>query len=70
MEIRIIERTYPDGRVEYTIQKRHGIFRWAWVDVYLESWKGSNCQGTPPTLRYVQLRLFFDSSYGYQKLVF
>jgi hypothetical protein len=36
-KVRIIERTFPDGRVEYTIQQRHFLFFWWWVDAWVNS---------------------------------
>jgi len=33
-KVRIIERTMPDGRVEFTIQQRHFLFFWWWVDAW------------------------------------
>jgi hypothetical protein len=29
---RIIKRTMPDGRVKFTIQQKHFLFFWWWVD--------------------------------------
>lgn len=34
-QIRIIERKMPDGRVEFTIQERHFLFFWWWVDAWV-----------------------------------
>lgn len=32
---RIIKRTAPDGRIRYIIQQRHFLFRWWWVDAWV-----------------------------------
>lgn len=32
---RIIERTAPDGNKKYVIQQKHFLFRWWWVDAWL-----------------------------------
>lgn len=34
-KVRIIERTMPDGRKEYTIQQKHFLFFWWWVDAWM-----------------------------------
>jgi hypothetical protein len=36
-KVRIIERTFPDGRVEYTIQQRHFLYFWRWVDAWINN---------------------------------
>jgi len=36
-KVRIIERTMPDGRVEFTIQQRHFLFFWWWVDAWVNN---------------------------------
>jgi hypothetical protein len=36
-KFRIIERTFPNGRVEYTIQQRHFLFFWWWVDAWINN---------------------------------
>jgi len=40
---RIIKRTAPCGRVRYTIQQHHFLFRWWWVDAWVNSLGGANC---------------------------
>lgn len=36
-KVRIIERTMPDGRIEFTIQQRHFLFFWWWVDAWMNN---------------------------------
>jgi len=50
MKARIIERTSPDGRIEYVIQQKHNLFRWQWVDAWLNSWDGAYCRDSFSTL--------------------
>lgn len=33
--VRIIESTMPDGKISFTIQQRHFIFFWWWVDAWM-----------------------------------
>lgn len=37
MKARIIKRTLPSGRVRYVIQQKHFLFRWWWVDAWVNS---------------------------------
>ena len=39
----IIKNTNPEGRVTYTIQQKHFLFRWWWVDAWVNSWDGASC---------------------------
>ena len=36
-KVRIIERIMPGGRVEFTIQQRHFLFFWWWVDAWMNN---------------------------------
>ena len=36
-KVRIIKRIMPDGRVEFTIQQRHFLFFWWWVDAWVNN---------------------------------
>jgi len=40
MNERIVKRECVDGRVIYVIQQRHFVFRWWWVD----AWVNSGCR--------------------------
>ena len=35
MKARIVKKTNVDGRVEFVIQQRHFLFRWWWVDAWM-----------------------------------
>ena len=37
MKARIIKRTNVDGRVEFVIQQKHFLFRWWWVDAWMNN---------------------------------
>lgn len=34
---RIIKRTLPDNTVKFVIQQRHFLFRWWWVDAWINN---------------------------------
>ena len=36
-QVRILERTKVDGSIEYAIQQKHFLFRWWWVDAWMNS---------------------------------
>ena len=48
---RIIKRTDPCGRVKYIIQQKHFLFRWWWVDAWLNSSVGAACVDDFGTLK-------------------
>ena len=37
MKARIVKRTNVDGRIEFTIQQRHFLFFWWWVDAWMNT---------------------------------
>ena len=43
MKCRIIKRDLLGGRVEYVIQQKHFLFRWWWVDAWVNSSSGAAC---------------------------
>ena len=63
MKARIVERTSPDGRKEYVIQQRHFLFRWLWVDAWVNSFFGASCRDSWFTLEEAKENLcFFDGT--------
>ena len=68
---RIIKRTGPDGRVQYIIQQRHSLFRWWWVDAWVESLCGAACQDSFNTLDNAKKNLcYFDGTKSKEEVVF
>ena len=60
---RIIERTCLDGRVKFVIQQPHFLFRWQWVDGWVNSWCGAYCVDSFDTLEKAKANLrYFDGS--------
>lgn len=60
---RIIERINVDGRKEYVIQQKHFIFRWWWVDAWINSWDGAYCVDSFSSLEEAKKNLcYFDGS--------
>ena len=68
MKARIIERTQPDGTVEYVIQQKHLLFRWWWVDAWCNC--GTWTRDTFSTLEEAQANLcWFDGTKCKEKVV-
>jgi len=63
MKARIIKRTFVDGRVIYVIQQKHSLFRWWWVDAWINSWDGAYCEDSFSTLEEAEKNLcYFDGT--------
>ena len=59
---RIIKRTFND-RTQYIIQQKHFLFRWWWVDAWINSIDGAWCQDDFDTLAEAKANLcYFDGS--------
>jgi len=68
--VRIVERTRPNGRKQYIIQQKHFLFRWSWVDAWLNSWAGASCQDYFDTLEEAKKNLcWFDGTSFPDKVV-
>ena len=66
--VRIIERKMPDGRIEYTIQQRHFLFRWWWVDAWMNC--GVECTDSFDTLEEAKKHLcYYDGSKCQERVV-
>ena len=63
MKTRIVKKTYPDGIVMYTIQQKHFLFRWLWVDAWINSSAGAVCLDSFLTLEEAKRNLcYFDGT--------
>ena len=63
MKCRIVKRTCVDGRILYIIQQRHFLFRWWWVDAWLNSSCGAYCRDSFDSLKEAKDNLcYFDES--------
>lgn len=68
---RIIKRTNPDGRIHYVIQQKHDLFRWWWVDGWINSLSGASCRDSWDTLDEAKKNLcYFDGSKVKEEVVF
>jgi hypothetical protein len=66
----LVNRTHPSGRVEYVIQQRHFLFKWWWVDAWINSSAGAACQYSFPTLQQAKDNLWqFDDSKPTEEVV-
>ena len=63
MKTRIIKRTGPSGNVRYVIQQKHFLFRWWWVDAWVNSIDGAWCTDDFATLEEAEANLcYFDGT--------
>ncbi len=63
VKCRIIQRTCPDGRVEHVIQQKHYLFRWWWVDAWVNSSSGPACRDSYRSLdEAIENLVDFDGS--------
>jgi hypothetical protein len=69
-QTRIIKTTMPDGRIEFTIQQKHSIFFWWWVDAWINSSAGASCIDTFSTLEEAKKNLcYFDGTKIKQEII-
>jgi len=60
---RIIERIAPNGNKAYVIQQKHFLFRWWWVDAWVNSLDGASCRATFYTREEAERNLcWFDGT--------
>ena len=71
-KVRIVEKTNPiTGDLTYTIQQKHFLFRWWWVDAWINSSLGASCDDTFYSLEEAQKHLcLFDGSKPKQRVVY
>lgn len=70
MKVRIIEQIF-NGQTIYIIQQKHWLFRWWWVDAWVNSLNGASCNSTFYTLERAKEHLcYFDGSKPKQKIIF
>jgi len=70
MKTRIIERINVDGRKQYVIQQPHFIFRWWWVDAWINSSSGADCRDSFDTQEEAERNLcYFDNSKIVERVV-
>ncbi len=63
MKCRIVKRTLVDGKIKFVIQQKHFLFKWWWVDAWINSWHGSYCEDSFDTLEEAKNNIhYFDGS--------
>ena len=70
MECRIVKRTEVDGRIRYVIQQKHFLFRWWWVDAWINSSVGAYCTDDFDSIEEVKKNLcYFDGSHHEDEII-
>lgn len=60
---RIVKRTSVDNSITYVIQQRHFLFKWWWVDAWINSLCGAYCTDSFSTLEEAERKFcYFDNS--------
>ena len=68
MKARIVKKTNVDGRVVFVIQQRHFLFRWWWVDAWVN--RGVYTTDSFSTLEEAKKNLcYFDGSKVKQEII-
>ncbi len=49
-KVRIVKRIGTDGNAQFIIQQKHFLFKWWWVDAWINSWAGASCKDYFDTL--------------------
>jgi len=69
-KVRIVERTGPDGRIRFVIQQKHFLFRWWWVDAWINSSSGAYCTDSFDTLEEAKENIcYFDGTKTIDRVV-
>lgn len=71
IKTRIINRVAPDKRVKYVIQQKHFLFRWWWVDAWINSLAGAACQDSFDSFDAARTNLcYFDGTQTKETIVY
>jgi len=63
MKTRIVKRKSVNGKISYVIQQKHHLFRWWWVDAWMNSSCGASCVDSFDSLEEARKNLcYFDGS--------
>ena len=69
-QVRIVERTGPSGRKMFIIQQKHLLFRWWWVDAWVNSASGAYCIDSFSTMNEAKENLcWFDGTKNIDRVV-
>ena len=69
-KVRIVKQTF-NKRSTYVIQQKHFLFRWWWVDGWMNSSSGANCIDRFRTLEEAKRHLiYFDGTKRTQEVVY
>ncbi len=67
--VRIIKRTFNDHST-FVIQQKHFLFKWQWVDAWINSWDGASCRDSYGSLEEAKDNLcYFDGSRATEEVV-
>jgi hypothetical protein len=68
-KVRIVKKTMPDGRVVFTIQEKHFLFFWVWVNAWMNH--DVSTVDSFPTIEEAKANLcYFDGTKCRKEVVF
>jgi len=71
MKTRIIKRILCDGKIKFVIQQPHFLFRWWWIDAWVNSFSGAWCQDSFDTREEAKKNLcYFDGTKVIEEVVY
>ena len=71
MEVRIVKRIHQNGKAEFVIQQKHWLFKWQWVDAWINSIDSANCRDNFDTLEEAKNNLYyFNGNKDKEEVVF
>jgi hypothetical protein len=71
VKARIVQRTGPTGKVRFVIQQKHFLFRWWWVDAWINSSCGACCQDSFDSIEEAMMNLpYFDDSKATEEVIY
>jgi hypothetical protein len=69
--VRIVERTNAKGQLSFVIQQKHFVFRWQWVDAWINSVAGASCTDSFCTLATAKENICqFDGTKHHDNVVY
>ena len=70
-KVRIIKKTWENDRITYIIQQKHFLFRWWWVDAWINSGSGAACKDEFDTEQEAKDNLWrFDGTKAKKEIVY
>ena len=67
-KVRIVEREHPEGYTSYEIQQRHCIFKFWWIDAWLNNWDLERNSSFSTLEKAKEHLKYFQNGSGYERV--